>query len=66
MITRGFMDVPTHSDKDQWWFHKSIQEIQGHLKPITDYLIDEKTTISEAIKILNSKSIDVLLNFQDG
>lgn len=65
MVTRGFMDVPNNSN-DPWWFHKTISELQGQLKPIQDHIVDEKTTMAEAIQRLKEKQIDVLLSFQNG
>lgn len=59
------MDVPNNSN-DPWWFHKTISELQGQLKPIQDHLVDEKTTMAEAIQRLKEKQIDVLLCFQNG
>lgn len=66
MITRGFMDIPNDPTKDPLWFQKPISEVQSLVRPIQDHLVDEKTTIADAIKQLKEKNIDVLLSFNNG
>lgn len=66
MITRGFLDVPVNEDKDLWWLHRPISDIGHATRPIDEHLVDEKTTITEALKTLKTKSIDTLLYIKDG
>ncbi len=63
MTARGFLDVKIQ-DNDPWWFHKPISDLKNYLSTIEDNIIDEKTTFSEALEIMKSKSIDCLIIFQ--
>lgn len=65
MITRGFLEVK-EDPKDPWWSHRPISVLKPLLKPISEFTVNEKTTIAEAIEILKAKSIDTLLYFKDG
>lgn len=65
MIARGFME-PIAGDNDPWWTSLPIKQLANRLKPINDYLIDDSVSCSKAIQILKDRSIDILLQFQDG
>lgn len=65
MIARGFME-PVAKDDDPWWTSLPIIQIENKLKPISDFIIDDSVNCSKAIQILKDKSIDLLLQFQDG
>ena len=64
MTARGFHDVKVQ-DNDPWWVSKPISDLEKNLSNIEDNIIDEKTTCSEALNIMKSKSIDCLIIFNE-
>lgn len=65
MTARGFHDVKVQ-DNDPWWVSKPISDLEKNLSNIQDNIIDEKTTCSEALNIMKSKSIDCLIILNEG
>lgn len=65
MVARGFMEAPV-SEIDPWWSNQTISHLKELLKPVDDYIIDEGVDCSKALQILKSKSIDCLLQFENG
>lgn len=65
MIARGFME-PIISDKDPWWTNLPISQIKENVKQIDEHIIDSNVDCSKALQILKNRSIDCLLQFENG
>ncbi|CAF0707871.1 unnamed protein product [Brachionus calyciflorus] len=65
MVARGFMEAPI-SDKDPWWTNQSVSEIKDFVKQVDEHIIDENVDCSKALQIMRTRSIDCLLQFQNG
>ena len=65
MITRGFYSVD-ENEKDPWWFHKHISELNSLVKPFDYNFIDNNKTIADALNMMKEKHVDCLLSFENG
>jgi hypothetical protein len=64
MITRGFMEIEDNKN-DPWWANKPISCLTSHLQPIEKNMIDSNLTISSAIALMKSNSVDSLIYFNE-